>query len=376
MKIPVTKRGMIQTALGSIFYLVNDGRSLEDDTTSSINMAEKTPILCFHMTPRSSDEYLEVLPLLASGPSLIGDNDGNGTINEPGGIGGRVVIAFDIPGYGASENPPHSCTIDEISDVFLKAADSILSETTVSGGGDEHESGSSSSRNYITVGSLLGNYFCVSLASRYPERIKAGILTNLWYNPAASDPPSSDFGATDPAATTTTTTTTVIEDSFVLKDDGSHLAELHSKRSGWLDPELNFRVVSSEISYLANRRIRYPMGINIQGGNDYDFQAPVRKIVEMRSESSNAGAGGNFLCILGESCASLLDKFGLDGTNRFDEACKLLIGESGEDPTSNGSNNIVRVERLVGEKSTLNLVNQMPKEFAALCNSFLSERGL
>jgi len=366
---------MIQTALGSIFYLVNDGRSLEDDTTSSINMAEKTPILCFHMTPRSSDEYLEVLPLLASGPSLIGDNDGNGTINEPGGIGGRVVIAFDIPGYGASENPPHSCTIDEISDVFLKAADSILSQTTVSDGGDEHESGSSSSRNYITVGSLLGNYFCVSLASRYPERIKAGILTNIWYNPAASDPPSSDFGATDPAAATTTTTT-VIEDSFVLKDDGSHLAELHSKRSGWLDPELNFRVVSSEISYLANRRIRYPMGINIQGGNDYDFQAPVRKIVEMRSESSNAGTGSNFLCILGESYASLFDKFGLDGTNRFDEACKLLIGESGEDATSNGSNNIVRVERLVGEKSTLNLVNQMPKEFAALCNIFLSERGL
>lgn len=365
---------MIQTALGSIFYLVNDGRSLEgNDTTSNVNAVEKSPILCFHMSPRSSDEYLEVLPLLASGSSLIGDNDGNGaTINEPDDIGGRVVIAFDIPGYGASENPPHSCTIDEISDAFLMAADSIMSETTVSGGGDEHESGSTSNRNYITVGSLLGNYFCVSLASRYPERIKAGILTNLWYNPAASDPSSSDFGGTDPAAATTT----VIEDSFALKDDGSHLAELHSKRSGWLDPELNFRVVASEISYLANRRIRYPMGINIQGGNDYDFQVPVRKIIEMRRESSNAGADSNFLCILGESCASLFDRFGLDGTNRFDEACKLLIGESGEDATSNGSKNIVRVERLVGEKSTLNLVNQMPKEFAALCNSFLMERGL
>jgi hypothetical protein len=84
MKIPVTKRGMIQTALGSIFYLLNDGRSLEgNDTTSSINIAEKTPILCFHMSPLSSDEYLEVLPLLASGTSLIGDNDGNGTKNEP-----------------------------------------------------------------------------------------------------------------------------------------------------------------------------------------------------------------------------------------------------------------------------------------------------
>jgi len=355
MKLPVTKRGMVQTAMGSIFYLLNDGRNT---TTSNSTIAGKTPILCFHMSPRSSDEYLEVLPLLASGTSSSDDDDSSV---------GRVVIAFDMPGYGASENPPRSCTIDEISDACLMAADSILSEMTADGNVKEREY-CSGIGSYVTVGSLLGNYFCVSLASRYPERIKAGVLTNPWYNPAASDPSSSSLDANDLADSA------VIEDSFALKDDGSHLAELHSKRSRWLDPELNFRVVSSEISYLANRRIRYPKGISIQGGKDYDFEAPLKKISKLRGESS-ADACCNFLCITGESCAGMFDKIGLDGTKRFDEAYKLLLGTS-EDDTSSGSSTVVRVERLVGDKSTLNVVNQMPDEFAALCNSFLSECGL
>mmetsp|Transcript_28544 Transcript_28544/g.32342 ORF Transcript_28544/g.32342 Transcript_28544/m.32342 type:complete len:376 (+) Transcript_28544:151-1278(+) len=375
MILSVTKRGMVQTAMGSIFYLLNDGRtpSANKNDTSKKNIAGKTPILCFHMTPRSSDEYLEVLPLLAAGTSPIGDDDGTTTTTtttEQDAINGRVVIAFDIPGYGASENPLRSCTIDEISDAFLMAADSILQERTTSGDECESSSSGSSSSNYITIGSLLGNYFCVSLASRYPERIKAGILTNPWYCPGASDPISSRSDTTDSAAAAGTTT--IIDDSFVLKDDGSHLVELHSKRSSFLDPELNFRVVHSEIAYLANRRIRYRKGISIQGGMEYDFQTPVKKIVEMRRES-NADACSNFMCVLGDGCATLFDRFGLDGTTRFEEACQLL---SGTGDTTSSDSGIVRVERLVGEKSSLNVINQMPEEFAALCNNFLSERGL
>ncbi len=355
MKLPITKRGMVQTALGSIFYLLNDGRGFSANNTAT-NITEKPPILCFHMSPRSSDEYLEVLPLLALGTSQIGDNDGSVEMDELDDFGGRVVIAFDIPGYGASENPPRSCTIDEISDAFLMAADSILSETTSNDNGCE-----SSDRSYVTVGSLMGNYFCVSLASRYPERIKAGILTNPWYNPSALNPSPSSTDATNFADASTN----AIEDSFVLKDDGSHLAGLHAKRSSWLDPELNFRVVSSEITYLVNRRKRYADGISIQGGKEYDFLGPAQKIAEMRCS--------DFLCITGESCASFFDRIGLDGTKRFDEVYKLLLGEAGDDTNSNKS---VRVKRLEGEKSTLNLINQMPEEFADLCNKFLSERGL
>jgi len=323
MKALDIKRGMVQTTLGSIFYLMSDGR-----TSTTI---DKPPVLCFHMSPRSSDEFLEVLPLLASGGS--NDDEANG----------RAVIAFDLPGYGASENPPHSCTVDEISDACVKAADSILGV----GSGDT---------SYVTVGSLLGNYFCVSLASRYPERIKGVILTNPWFNPGATG-----------MVKTATENNTPIPDSFTLKDDGSHLVELHSKRSKWLDPEMNLRVVQSELSYLANRRKRYPKGINIESGNDYDFSTAIQNIVEERSKRSSS-TSTSFLCIRGDACATMFDRFGLEGTKRFDEACSLLTGDD-VDETSGAC----RVETLQGGKSTLNVVNQMPEEFAALCNQFLSD---
>ena len=66
MKVPGIERGVVKTALGSIFYLMSDGRmSIEDNS--------KPPILCFHMSPRSSDEFKEVLPLLASSDDMMRD---------------------------------------------------------------------------------------------------------------------------------------------------------------------------------------------------------------------------------------------------------------------------------------------------------------
>ena len=245
MKVPVMSRGMVQTAVGSIFYLMSDGRNTAETQQQQQQpynaISDKPPILCFHMSPRSSDEFLEVLPLLAAGNNNNADDE---TKNNDG----RVVIAFDLPGYGASENPPRSCTVDEISDACLKAADSILLGTDDDDIDMKNEKGCG--LNYIAVGSLLGNYFCTSLASRYPERIKAAILTNPWFNPEAKGMVKTTNNAVDNIIP--------IPDSFVLKDDGSHLTELHSKRSKWLDPELNLRVVQSELAYLTNRRRRYP----------------------------------------------------------------------------------------------------------------------
>eukprot|EP00537_Pseudo-nitzschia_pungens_P014599 CAMPEP_0172409686 /NCGR_PEP_ID=MMETSP1061-20121228/76493_1 /TAXON_ID=37318 /ORGANISM="Pseudo-nitzschia pungens, Strain cf. pungens" /LENGTH=334 /DNA_ID=CAMNT_0013145847 /DNA_START=283 /DNA_END=1287 /DNA_ORIENTATION=- len=334
MKIPDIQRGMVQTALGSMFYLLSDGR-----TANSTN-STKSPILCFHMSPRSSDEYLEVLPLLAApdGTEASGDDNDDET--------GRVVIAFDLPGYGASENPTRSCTMDEISDACLEAADSILGSD-----GNSNSKSNSNSAGYVAVGSLLGNFCCVSLASRHPDRIAAGIVTNPWFSPGATGLQVSDGDDGDASA---------IPDSFVLQDDGSHLVGLHAKRSGWLDNELNLRVVQSEIQYLSNRRRRYAKGINIEGGSDYDFVSAAKII----AEQPNAP---RFLCLKGEACATLFDAFGLQGSDRFSEAGSLLSGESGDS---------LEVATLKGEKSTLNLVNQMPQEFASRCRQFLSQHGL
>lgn len=88
---------------------------------------------------------------------------------------------------------------------------------------------------------------------------------------------------------------------------------------------------------------------------EYEFQTPVQKIVEMRRRESTADTCTNFMCVLGDACATLFDRFGLDGTERFEEACQLLSGTG--DATSSESV-IVRVERLVGEKSSLTVINQ------------------
>ncbi|VEU36452.1 unnamed protein product [Pseudo-nitzschia multistriata] len=346
MKLPVTHRGMIQTALGAVFYLISDGRSATD---TAANEHRRPPVLCFHMSPRSSDEFSEVLPLLASGGA------GAGSSNE----GGRAVIAFDIPGYGASENPPRSCTIDELSDACLQAADSILergaalatsaSDDATTTDQNQHQRG----HDYVAIGSLLGNYFCLSLAARHPGAIRAGILANPWFNPGARGMTASGGNGSIP-------------DSFVLEDDGSHLAGLHAKRSTWLDNELNLRVVRSEIEYLSNRRVRYAKGISIEGGNDYNFVAAVERIHRNKeSGDDEKGRPCRFLCLKGAACATLFDAFGLDGTERFEQACRMF-----------GSNGGLEVVTLGGERSTLNLVNQMPEEFAAACNEFLSGHGL
>eukprot|EP00547_Thalassionema_nitzschioides_P017047 CAMPEP_0194251530 /NCGR_PEP_ID=MMETSP0158-20130606/25585_1 /TAXON_ID=33649 /ORGANISM="Thalassionema nitzschioides, Strain L26-B" /LENGTH=89 /DNA_ID=CAMNT_0038988687 /DNA_START=71 /DNA_END=337 /DNA_ORIENTATION=+ len=79
--LPTISRGMVPTSLGGIGYLICNGSS---SSSSSL------PIFCFHGSPRSSDEFLEVLPLLAASS------------------GGRMVVALDTPGYGVSENPPQS----------------------------------------------------------------------------------------------------------------------------------------------------------------------------------------------------------------------------------------------------------------------------
>ena len=61
---------------------------------------------------------------------------------------------------------------------------------------------------------------------------------------------------------------------------------------------------------------------------------------------------------------TMFDKFGLEGTKRSSGACTLLKG--------NDEDGSVRIETLKGDKSTLNIVNQMSDEVAALCNQFLA----
>jgi pimeloyl-ACP methyl ester carboxylesterase len=337
----LVSKGMVKTALGAIGYLICDGGN-----------ESLTPILCFHASPRCSDEFLEVLPILAAT--------------------GRKVIALDVPGYGMSENPLRSCTIDEISDAFLQVAEAALETTSTA----------EQQQRFVTIGCLMGNFHAVSLASRYPERVAACICANLFYYPPPPPPTTPTPEIMIKAAqqqdiddNNTATQTNeeeeeeadddtkqqqqqqqqpsmIIPDSFVLKEDGSHLVELHNKRKSWLDAELNFRVVQGEIAYLVNRRARYAKGISIQDLSEYDFETPAK------------ATKCPTLCVRGASCLAFFDAIGLGGTQQFEAGVKLFGDNGGE------------VASLEGPTSTINMINQAPKEFAALCQDFLEKKGL
>lgn len=289
-------RGIVKTALGAIGYLISEAEN-----------PALTPILCFHASPRCSDEFLEVLPLLAAT--------------------GRRVVALDVPGYGMSENPSKSCSIDDIADAFLEVADSLGIE------------------KFATIGCLMGNFQAVSLASRYPERVAACIYGNLYYFP-----PSSADSKKAPYGDTENPDGAPIPDSFELKEDGSHLAGVHNKRKGWLDPELNFRVVQGEITYLMNRRKRYAKGITIEDLSEYDFEPAAKK-----TTCPNLAIGG-------EAALGFFDAIGYGGTQQFEAGCKLFSN--------------CEVGTLSGPKSSINMINQAPEEFAALCVSFLEKNNL
>jgi len=63
---------------------------------------DAAPVVLLHQTPRSVDEFTEVIPILAE----------------------RMrVIAVDNPGYGASEVPPKQPTVAEYADSVVELLD-------------------------------------------------------------------------------------------------------------------------------------------------------------------------------------------------------------------------------------------------------------
>jgi len=252
------KSGMLQTKLGAVHYQVH---------SPSKSSSELAPVLAFHMSPRSTDEYAEAAPLISAT--------------------GRLMVAIDELGYGRSSNPVRSCSIDEIADCGLAVADEL------------------GLKRFVAAGSLLGCLVSISLASRYPERVCGTVLTNLYHYRAKAEEASSSAESVGAEGTP-------IPDPWTLSADGEHLIDLWKRRSSWLDDELNTRAVSDELTYLLNRRRRYQQGIRIQDASAFDFEAAARAV------------RCPVLCLRGEGAASVLDKFGLDFSGQFDKGVEML----------------------------------------------------
>jgi pimeloyl-ACP methyl ester carboxylesterase len=141
------------------------------------------PVLLLHQTPRSWDEYRDVLPLL----------------------GKRFrAIAMDTIGFGDSSRlPPGTDSIEKWAEVAVSFLDALgIARTAV-------------------VGHHTGAEIAVELAAVYPERITAAVLSAAPLVDAAHRAARAGPSPVDSA-----------ESVF----DGSHLQKLWNQRAPWYPP--------------------------------------------------------------------------------------------------------------------------------------------
>ena len=97
--------------------------------------AEKPPIVCLHMSPKSGRSFQEILPCLA-------DN--------------RIAIAPDYPGHGESDLPPAEpeVTLEDFTETTLQVIDELLGDSPVH-----------------LVGHHTGSMVAVEAARQRPEQV-------------------------------------------------------------------------------------------------------------------------------------------------------------------------------------------------------------
>jgi len=252
------------------------------------------------MSPRSVDEYREVMPLLSKN--------------------GRLVIAVDEFGYGASDNPNKSCTLEEIADAVLAVALSLYV------------------KSFIICGSQLGNFLALSLAKRQPQRVKAAILTHccMWPEDQVKKKEEVANGKGNAGK------------SMELMEDGAHLMNTFNAHKGWLDPELNTRATIDALVHRLKSGERTSAGICIQDPMFFEFEAAARS-TKCPVLAINSIDGSQYM----------------DASDfKFNEQFEKVVGYFGK---------ITVPDRIPGH---INVINTNPKEWTAEVSQFLEEHGL
>jgi pimeloyl-ACP methyl ester carboxylesterase len=294
--LPIRK-GIVSTSLGRIGYLICDGRStswneLEDNLT---------PIVCIHACRRSSDEFVEVLPLLARSK--------------------RKVLAIDLFSHGMSENVSPNDESTSTCASINNIADAACLEVALSLGGME---------KFIIISNGGPVSLALALASRYPKRVMALAVVNM----------CSSFDI-------------LKHSQLQIKEDGSHLLELHNKAS-WLDPELKLRVVQSELDFWVNERRRQ------KGGREEKSLEALIGECNMTEMAKQVKCPT--VCIKGAMAMKHLDGKGLNGSEQFESVARSFANHE--------------LAELSGENSTLNMINQAPNEFAEVCLDYFKRNSI
>jgi pimeloyl-ACP methyl ester carboxylesterase len=116
-------------------------------------------VVLLHQTPRSSDEYREVLPLLAAR--------------------GFEAVAFDTPGFGDSAPVSGEPTIERWAEAIRAGIDAL------------------SAAPVAVVGHHTGGVIAVELAHRHPDRLSALVLSSTPLTDAAYRSAPPDESAVD-----------------------------------------------------------------------------------------------------------------------------------------------------------------------------------
>ena len=172
------KRAFLDTEDGQILYRIG---------------GEGDPLLLLHMTPRSSDEFRELMPILA--PK-------------------KLVIAMDLMGLGDSDKPPRVYSVAD----YAKTAIALLDELGI--------------KKTSIFGSLTGGYIAGEVAAAYPERVEKLILCNVHgFDEEERDKILKRYSQ-----------------GFQIKEDGSHLMERWLARVSYVGKgELNHRCVLDDL---------------------------------------------------------------------------------------------------------------------------------
>ncbi|MDY7086410.1 MAG: alpha/beta hydrolase [Actinomycetota bacterium] len=139
-------------------------------------LGEGPAVLLLHQTPRSSDEFREVQPLLAEG---------------------RRVIAMDMRGFGLSAPLPAPQTIEAIAEGAYGLLDALGVERTT------------------VLGHHTGGAVAIEMAAAAPQRVEALILSSAPWTDAAYRESHAGGPGVDEAGTA---------------EDGSHLIRLWALR--------------------------------------------------------------------------------------------------------------------------------------------------
>lgn len=120
-----TSRVLIETRMGFV-HAVSSGSS------------GGTPLVLLHQTPRSADEYAEILPLLGAH---------------------RRVVAFDTPGYGCSDPVPGKPRIEDYAFAIRQALAALGIERA------------------IVCGHHTGAVVAIEMAAAYPGIVDRAVLS-------------------------------------------------------------------------------------------------------------------------------------------------------------------------------------------------------